>query len=384
MNPSNQKDINWNQLIIKFLEGKATLSEEMDLHRWIDATAENKMLFTQYRNLWLAATAKTSPDAFITADAWQKVKGYIGKESPEREAGISFFSGSGIKQFLRIAAIVIFIFILGALSSRWYYLKSGNMTTGECIVSTPLGSRTYLVLPDKSQVWLNAGSTLIYPYLFDKKTRKVTLEGEAFFKVNSDKSRPFVVSTSYMDVKALGTTFNVKAYPEDTFALATLIEGSIKVDGKLIARNFSYTLEPKQSITIPVIAVDETAPKKNDNPSEHLTGYNREVSPKIEVKSTALTEAIVSWKDQLWTIQGEPLNSLAVLLERRYNTKIHLSSELLQQYKFTGTIKNETLEQVLEYLRYTTPLKYIIGKGEVWWDIDPELVNQYSKILNKK
>jgi hypothetical protein len=56
---------------------------------------------------------------------------------------------------------------------------------------------------------------------------------------------------------------------------------------------------------------------------------------------------------------------------------------LLKDYKFTGTIKNETLEQVLQYLRFTTPLKYEIGKGEVWWDVDPELVTKYSKILNK-
>ena len=89
------------------------------------------------------------------------------------------------------------------------------------------------------------------PRKFDGKQRKVSLRGEAFFKVKSDKSKPFIVSTKFMDVRALGTSFNVKAYDEDQFAVATLVEGSIKVESNNEQKKFSYTLIPNQNIIIP-------------------------------------------------------------------------------------------------------------------------------------
>jgi ferric-dicitrate binding protein FerR (iron transport regulator) len=240
-----------------------------------------------------------------------------------------------------------------------------------------------MVLPDNSQVWLNAGSTLTYPQTFDRDKRQVKLRGEAFFKVKSDKSKPFIVNTGQYNIKALGTSFNVKAYPEDSYISTTLVEGTININGLGSRRGFSYTLRPNQNLTIPL------AKKKNepitDIKNEPVIRHddNAALKPRVSMSSVIKTEAMVSWKDRRWTIQGEPLGSLAVLLGRRFNTNIHVSSELLGRYKFSGIIQNETLEQVLQYLRYTTPLKYEIGKGEVWWDIDPDLAKKYSKILNK-
>ena len=383
MNSIDLKEFEINQQIISFLEGKSTLPEEKDLQTWIHATADNKLLFIYYRDLWLATSAKVASGKADNTIAWQKISHAINNKDSENNLSSGAKIRSGIQRFLQVAALVIFIFTLGAVGSWLFYGKPTRSVSGECIVSTPLGSRTFLILPDKSEVWLNAGSKVTYPKEFDGKQRKVSLEGEAFFKVKSDKRRPFIVSTKYMDVKALGTSFNVKAYDGDQFAVATLVEGSIKVEGNSEEKKFSYTLTPNQNIIISAKTGDISAEKEKSVVPERRTKINAEIKPRIEAKSVTNTEAIVSWKDQLWTLQGEDLNSLAVLLERRYNIKIHLTSDLLKEYKFTGTIKNETLEQVLQYLRFTTPLKYEIGKGEVWWDVDPELVTKYSKILNK-
>jgi len=78
------------------------------------------------------------------------------------------------------------------------------------------------------------------------------------------------------------------------------------------------------------------------------------------------------------------LENLATLLERRYNVVVHFKSKELKSFKFSGTIENETIEQVMEILKLTTPLKFEFGKGEVWWDIDNKLVDKYSRILSKK
>ena len=376
-------NVDYSQQIINFLEGKSTLLEEKDLQSWVNSSAENKKLFTFYRDLWLASSAKISTEKINATIAWQNVESVIIKSSPKDAANKSIIRGSRIIRYLQIAALVIFIFVLGGISSRLFLGNSETDSSGECIVSTPMGSRTFLTLPDKSQVWLNAGSTLSYSKKFDGKQRRVSLSGEAFFKVKSDESKPFIVSTKFMDVKALGTSFNVKAYDEDRFAVATLVEGSIKVESNNKRKKFSYMLVPNQNIIIPSLSEDIAVQQAKPDASEELNIIKKEIKPRIEARSVARTEAIVSWKEQLWTLRGEDLKSLAVLLERRYNIKIHLTSELLKDYKFTGTIKNETLEQVLQYLRFTTPLKYEIGKGEVWWDVDPELVTKYSKILKK-
>jgi len=382
MDNAYHKNVDYNQQIINFLEGKSTLEEEMDLQRWVNSGVENQMQFNFYRDLWLASSPKISTGKTNSTTAWQNIESVIGKSTRRDDANKRFIRINGTIRFLQIAAMVIFIFILGG-SSAWLFFKySDSDTTGECIVTTPLGSRSYLILPDKSQVWLNAGSTLTYSKEFGGKSREVKLKGEAFFKVKSNKSKPFVVSTKYMDVRALGTSFNVKAYDEDQFAVATLIEGSIKVESNNGEKKFSYSLVPNHNIVVPSSTQHSAVQKGNSLAAERQQAIN-EIKPRIEVKSVPNTKSIISWKDLLWTIEGVDLKSLAILLERRYNIKIHLTTELLKDYKFTGIIKNETLEQVLQYLRFTTPLKYEIGKGEVWWDVDPELVTKYSKILNK-
>jgi ferric-dicitrate binding protein FerR (iron transport regulator) len=287
-----------------------------------------------------------------------------------------------MRQLLKIAAIFILVFFLGGLTSKLIFTR--NTTDNKvCEISTPLGSKTHLVLPDGSQVWLNAGSKLTYPRSFDDKERKVALVGEAFFKVQTNKSKPFIVSTGQMNVRALGTAFNVKAYPEDKAITTTLVEGIVKVDGVQGKKQFSYTLKPNQNIILnkeaeviheKVVAVSKKSKAVDIEPS---------IAAKVEIKTKVKTELFTSWKDSRWTIEGESLRSLAILLERKYNIIIHIDSYELDKYKFTGTIQNETLEQVLQFLSYTTPLEYEIGKGEVWWNIDRKKEQQYSKILNK-
>jgi len=237
-------------------------------------------------------------------------------------------------------------------------------------------------------VWLNAGSRLTYLKDFNEKTRLVSLEGEAFFKVKTNKKKPFVVNAFGLKVNAVGTAFNVKAYPNDKSIIATLVEGVIKVEGKgFNQKSFAYTLKPNQNI---IYVRDSKLIESEKSTNEGINheknkGLRPEVIPEeILLNDNIRTEILTSWKDKHWIIEGEELENLATLLERRYNVVVHFKSKELKSFKFSGTIENETIEQVMEILKLTTPLKFEFGKGEVWWDIDNKLVDKYSRILSKK
>ncbi len=104
----------------------------------------------------------------------------------------------------------------------------------------------------------------------------------------------------------------------------------------------------------------------------------------IQLKKNVKTVLYTSWKDETWVIEGITLDDLAKQLERRFNTSIIINSDVLKNYKFTGTLRNETLEQVLQILVLTTPLKYTVDVGEVTWDLDPALQKKYSKLLKRQ
>jgi ferric-dicitrate binding protein FerR (iron transport regulator) len=378
MNNLEPIDNKWNDLIIKFLNGELSHSDEMELQNWIGESSDHYRIFEQYRAVWLQSTVKAQSKADQQNRAWQNISKSI--DTVENQTPVKNIHR--FRYFLKIAAILVIVFFIGFLTSK-YVNNTDSLSAGKvCQIITPLGSKTYLVLPDGSQVWLNAGSKLTYSKAFDTKERKVSLVGEAFFKVKTNKNKPFIVYTGQMNVRAYGTMFNVKAYPDDKIISTTLVEGIVKVDGIEGKKKFSYTLKPSQNITIRKNgSIDEKAvvvKSKKETTAVKAAG----VLPKIEIVKEVKTELYTSWKDARWNIEGEPLNTLAVLLERRFNTKIHVDADDLNKYKFTGIIQNETLEQVLQFLSYTTPLNYQIGKGEVWWSIDQKKALQYSKILN--
>jgi transmembrane sensor len=373
------------ELIIKFFQGELSFREEAALLNWINQNKDNEAIFMDYRTIWVENSLKTSnKNIFNSENAWEKLEKVMG---PHQSRSINWYSIS------KIASVIVFIFLLGAASVFFFRPDREETSQQLCEIVTPLGAKSMITLPDGTVVWLNAGSRLTYRKNFNEKTRIVSLEGEAFFKVKTNKEKPFVVNALGLNVKALGTTFNVKAYPKDQSIVATLVEGVIKVEGKGIDHKpFIYTLKPNQNIVYlkdaKVLGTDMTKVKKSsDNNFTHEDvdpGSSKFIEKEISLNDHIHTEVLTSWKDLHWFIEGEELKDLAVMLERRYNVKVHFKSEELKVFKFSGIIENETIEQVMEILKLTTPLKFDIGKGEVWWDIDSRQTEKYSKILTKK
>jgi transmembrane sensor len=218
-------------LIIRFLNGQLSVDETDKLNSWIEESPENLVVFRTYQNIWLGSSALLPDERYNPCNSWKRVAKQMEKSANRRIYKSTKASSYIYMGLSKIAALIAAVFIIGALGSYFvfinYYGASGEIYTE---ISVPQGSRSQIVLPDNSRVWLNAGSRIKYPNDFNRTDRIVQLEGEAYFDVVSNPRKPFVVFTEHLRLRALGTAFNIKAYPEDEVVSATLVKGNVIVE----------------------------------------------------------------------------------------------------------------------------------------------------------
>ena len=271
-------------------------------------------------------------------------------------------------RWLKAAVILAFVLISGLV--LYNLPENEKAIPGVKMVETivPLGSKTKIILPDGTSVWLNAGSRFSYPARFHGKERVVLLEGEAYFDVVTMPRKPFHVKTGDVTVKALGTTFNVKAYADDGITETTLIEGELVISKA--GNETEIRLKPNEKITIigntskhDIKEILQYTMKDADELQEET--IKKIQSKKIILEKQVDPKPVYSWKDSNWIISGETLASLAVKLERRYDVTIDFKSEDLKRMKFSGTLRDESVEQVLTYMSRVSDLKYAIDGKQV-------------------
>jgi transmembrane sensor len=219
-------------------------------------------------------------------------------------------------------------------------------------VSTRAGSHSKIVLPDGSSVWLNGGSKLIYDKNFDKEIREVELIGEAYFDVTKNPQRPFIIHTRKMDIKVLGTAFNVKSYPGDKSSETSLIHGSIEVTMKAGAEK-KIILKPTEKLVI-----------TNDVPEVSSTGKAMAAEhPIIKVDRINYlpvdgTVIETSWVDNRLVFRDKPFSEIVVDMERRYGMPFRFENTDLGALMFSGNFKNESIDQVLKALQLANTFNY--------------------------
>ena len=279
-----------------------------------------------------------------------------------------------------VAAAVFAGFVLGMWTN--YYLNENQQKQVAFVENIiPVGSKSEIKLPDGSTVWLNAGSKLRYPTNYGKTTRDIYLVGEGYFKVAKQVKKPFTVHTALSNITALGTEFNVKAYPEENVVETTLIKGEVIVEKNVekVEESNPVVLKPGQKMLVyahtedmmyePEEAKPDTQPVETDTPSTEL--QPEQPNPFLSDLSADIIKAEVSWKERNWHIESEPLQSLSIKMERRYNVTIHVDDRL-KNYHFTGTINDETLEQVLHAMQLTSPILYKVEGKMVYLRVDPK------------
>ncbi len=214
-------------------------------------------------------------------------------------------------------------------------------------ISTRFGSKSKVQLPDGSIVWLNAGSRLVYDKSFGIEKRVVEMSGEGFFDVTKDLSKPFIIKTKSFEIKVLGTVFNVKAYPEDETSEASLLEGQIEVSIKS-RPNDKIILSPKEKLVVEN-TITPTELNKSSKKQEPLV-----VISKLKYSSIDSSVAEVQWKDNILVFDDERMEDVALKMGRWFDVEIEISEELLKQKRLTGKFENESIEQALEALSYTS------------------------------
>jgi ferric-dicitrate binding protein FerR (iron transport regulator) len=239
---------------------------------------------------------------------------------------------------------------------------TSSQQSGLSEISTRYGSKSKVTLPDGTMVWLNSGSNFTYDNNhFGETGREVTLSGEAFFKVAKDPGHPFVIHAGKIDIRVLGTSFDVKSYPEDATTTATLIQGSIEV---------SFADQPKKTVRLApseklVVFNDDEQVLQNLSSLKPTGRQGYQITPVTVIPSDS-TVVETSWVENKLAFRGESFEQLAVQMERWYNVHINFSSSAVKQYRFTGIFTTESLDQALKALQITAPFRYRIEKNEVY------------------
>ena len=293
----------------------------------------------------------------------------INSDDPVFEKEPGFFHALFSKKKLTIFSSLVFLVLITGAIYIFIQRKEANPQTEQAISSivTKNGNRTKIVLPDGSQVWLNAGSNLDYNNsVFNKDLREVTLNGEAYFDVTKNADKPFIIHTKKMDVKVIGTAFNVRSYSYEKTAEASLIRGSIEVtlkdrkDQKIILKPNEKISIANNAIEAPVEKPEKTSVIRNDVRSIPQFVVNElKPSPKYDI----IPE--IAWTQNKLFFEDESLEDIALRLERWFNKKVTIANESLKNIRYTGNFENETMEEVLSYLKLSKTFNFRLGNDNV-------------------
>ena len=316
-------------LILRLLSNKITLKEGELLDKWLSENPENKKYLGQMINLWQSSQPAFNPQEIDVEKATEAIQQRLSERNTNRKKKhVSLFVW-----WQRIAA-VLFIPMLLLMG---YLLKQDtdfNPQVAYQEVYSPYGIRSRINLPDGSSVWLNSGSQLRYPVDFKSGSRNIFLSGEAYFEVKSDKKNPFVVNTNQLRVEATGTAFNVEAYANDTIAAVTLVHG--KVDVNINGRR-KIDLQPNQRVSF------------NNNSNKYLL-------------TNTDTFKWIAWKDGILAFRNDRLDYVFKKIGLMYNVDIAVKDKEIASHLYRATFDGESLDEILNLLRLSAPIKYIHTK----------------------
>ncbi|MDF9796368.1 transmembrane sensor [Catalinimonas alkaloidigena] len=290
-------------------------------------------------------------------DAWEKSKM---QESPERIKTVPLNAYAVTHQKLRaskvnkkwsgtwvlkIAASIVFIFgmFYGFYHNTQEAAQVSEIEYTEVVKENPYGQKLTVFLADGSKVILNAGSKISFTEPFHPDHRTVNLVGEAFFEVAQDSLRPFQVESAELTTIAIGTSFNIAAYPNDSFIEVSLSSGKVKV-------NYHERIG------------SDTAGVYFLLPGEQL-GYNKR--KQLLTKRTFDMDKVLAWKEGVIYLENEDQATVVKTLERWYGTQIKVEGQSASEWSVTAKFDNQSLKSVLTSLSYTMGFEFEIKENHV-------------------
>ncbi|MDR0429756.1 MAG: FecR family protein [Tannerellaceae bacterium] len=270
--------------LYNFFEGTASLEEGKQVREWMETSPENKSLFFKERKMFDAMTLLASNRRTV-----QKLD----------------YSKRFFREMLKIASVIFLTVVVGYFYTQY---QSVHEPIAMQTIHVPSGQRVNLTLPDGTNVWLNARTTLKYPVTFNKKERTIELDGEAYFEVTKNKKQPFIVKTAKGEVEVLGTDFNVEAYAEKEEFETTLMRGSVKVT----SADESLFLTPDNKAIL----------KDGKLTVERVVDYT-----------------VYRWIEGLICFKNEPFISIMKDFEKYYGVTIKVENLEVQKYNYTGKFR---------------------------------------------
>ncbi|QGY46666.1 DUF4974 domain-containing protein [Maribellus comscasis] len=318
-------------ILKNFSKGKYSYNDYLSVKEWFDNVKDFPGFKEELSVEWDEINRKESDEGKSLDHIFEKIHYKILLEDNKKERSFNFYKL--YRQAAAVLLIPVFAFLL------YYLVRPDNnnlLNSGWVEINAPEGARVEFFLPDSSSGWLNSGSKLKFPAVFEQN-REVQLQGEAYFEVKHLANSDFTVDVPDFDVKVLGTKFNVLSYAADSQTEVVLAEGKVEISGK--AGKFNHTMTPgKRAI------------------------FNRETRV-LNVEEVD-AEMFSAWKDGFLVIDNESLEQVLSRIERWYNAEIIVEDETLKSYRFKATFKDEPLEEVLRLIALTTPIKYSIDKRE--------------------
>ncbi len=314
------------QIVDHLTDGELPVSSNPILEEWKQANINNKNDFEKYQKIWKATADVSILRKFDSGKAWDQVN----LKLKTRQVRIRCLKNLAYAASGMAASILIFL----GLS---FYTQLYSVSDAPIAMSTTYGNRSEVTLPDGSHVKLNAGSSLEYRYDKIQKIRNVNFSGEGFFEVAKSKN-PFIIHTSDgLNVKVLGTKFNLITYPEDNFVQTALVEGRVELSHPGLT---SLILKPGQIGSF-------------DKKSHDLKYKKGEVFH------------MTSWMQNKLYMENMSLLEVCTRLERWYDVKIGINDKRLgETIHYTGVLKEQSVLDVLNALCQLSSIKYdVVGKN---------------------
>ena len=319
-------------ILTKKIVGTISTEEQKILDIWISYSEKNRKEFESYTELW-----KISEELIIARNIDVELSLKITKKKINQFR----FKRRLVKLLRQVAAIIVLAL---AFNFAYNYLTKSPQSVIETEhivyqeVKAAFGTQTKLTLADGTGVWLNSGSVLRFPASFNSfNERRVELDGEGYFEVSKNETKPFIVNASQLDVRVYGTSFNVSAYSDYNTTTVALVEGKVSLVKK-------YNGKDRELIIL--------------NPND-VVEYNL-VENKMHHFSSQRMDKYIGWKDGYIIFYGDPIKNVIQKLEKWYNVDIVINDKSLNHYKFTATFVDESLEQVLNLLSLSSSMEYKI------------------------
>ncbi len=321
----------------RFIAERVCSAEELaELKKWLaNESSKNEV------EEWLAknwANAGESESFTLIETIFRQIKEYEDKHNYERGLWVTRI----LKIYQKVAAFLLIPLIASGILFWFVFQNQSGTLFSETFA--PRGQKSQITLIDGTKVWLNSDTKIKYPATFNNKQRDVYLEGEAFFEVTKNAHHPFIVHTSKLDVKVLGTKFNIKAYEDEKQIETSLFEGQVNL---IVPESGKRAIQEEKELT----------------PGKTLV-FNKSENKLQEGKFPK--EEIDGWKNNRLIFKDDTFSNLVKKVERWYDVKVFYDEKLFNDRRLTVELyEGERLERFLEIIGMTLSVDYKYDKGRI-------------------